>query len=256
VKAVADLAPAVREARKPVAPTNPFFQSEKLIAGMVEQGMNFWRDVKTMTDELTFFALYANPFAARLVEGRATDPNATIGEGLRELPQVQAALMNLTRGGYAEGVIRILILLAKARGSVRQSRLERSNAILQSAEPFKSMGDAVRSHIINEQSLIVDFEPEEAITALPSVLATNEERSRAIALAEQIAGDVAEMNEATVRMLVRIRDVLKLPPLALSDSRPVAKAAPVAEPEVSDAQVSKPSRAAAEKTKVPTTAAE
>jgi pimeloyl-ACP methyl ester carboxylesterase len=256
VKAVADLAPAVREARKPVAPTNPFFQSEKLIAGMVEQGMNFWRDVKTMTDELTFFALYANPFVARLVEGRATDPNARIGEGLRELPQVQAALMNLTRGGYAEGVIRMLILLAKARGSVRQSRLERSNAILQSSEPFKSMGDAVRSQVITEQSLIVDFEPEEAISKLPTLLATAEERSRAIALVEQIAGDVAEMNEATVRMLVRIRDVLKLPPLALSDNRAVAKAAPVAEPEVSDAQAPKPSRAASEKSKIPTTAAE
>src|SRR5271166_422689 len=89
VKAIASFAPAVREARKAVAPTNPFFQSEKLFAAMVEQGMNFWRDVKAMTDELTFFAIYANPFLARLVEGRATDPNARVGESLRELPQVQ-----------------------------------------------------------------------------------------------------------------------------------------------------------------------
>ena len=145
VKAVAGYAPAVREARAPVAPGNPFFETEKLFAGMVEQGMNFWRDVKTMTDELTFFSIYANPFLARLVEARALIPNARVGESLRELPQVQAALMNLSRGGYAEGVIRILILMAKARGSVRQSRLERSNAILHSAEPFKSMGDSVRA---------------------------------------------------------------------------------------------------------------
>nr|WP_294556952.1 DUF3141 domain-containing protein [uncultured Rhodopila sp.] len=256
VKAIASLAPAVRDARKPVAPANPFFQSEKLFATMVEQGMNFWRDVKTMTDEVTFFALYANPFTARLVEGRATDRNATIGEGLRELPQVQAALMNLTRGGYPEGVIRMLILIAKARGSVRQSRLERSNAILQYAEPFKSMGDAIRSHVITEQSLIVDFEPEQAIVTLPSLLDTAEERSRAIALVEQIAGDVAEMNEATVQMLARIRDVLGLGTLALSDNRAVAKAARAAEPGATEAPAPKPSRAVSDKTKVPTEVAE
>jgi len=255
VKAIASLAPAVRDARAPVAPTNPFFQSEKLFAAMVEQGMNFWRDVKAMTDEMTFFAFYANPFLARLVEGRATDPDARIGESLRELPQVQAALINLTRGGYAEAVIRMLILLAKARGSVRQSRLERSNAILQSAEPFRSMGESVRSHVITEQNLIVDFEPEEAIAALPTMLRTAEERSRAIALVEQIAGDLVEMNEPTVRMLVRIRDILGLPPVALSD-RPVAKAPRVADAEAVDAPAPKTSRTAAEKSKIPTTAAE
>jgi len=212
MRSVATLAPAVKAARKPVAPDNPFFMTEKLFAGMVEQGMNFWRDVKAATDELTFFALYANPFLAPLA--RAAQPSheqpaheATIGEGLRELPQVQAALMNIARGGFAEAVIRMLILMAKARGSVRQNRLERSNMLLTSAAPFNLMTEAMRSAVINEQSLIVDFEPEAAITSLPALLEPDEV-VRAVALVEEIAGEVAEMNPPTVAMLARLRGVL------------------------------------------------
>jgi pimeloyl-ACP methyl ester carboxylesterase/tellurite resistance protein len=247
VKAVAAYAPAVREARSPVAPGNPFFETEKLFAAIVEQGMNFWRDVKTMTDELTFFSIYANPFLAPLVEARALIPNARVGESLRELPQVQAALVNLIRGGYAEAVIRMLILMAKARGSVRQSRLERSNAILHSSEPFKSMGDSARSHVINEQSLIVEYEPDQAVATLPKLLATAEERTRAIGLVEQIAGDVAEMNEPTIRMLGRLRETLSLPPLVTPNGTVPQLAAPVAEqPEPAQA-APKSSRTGSEK---------
>ena len=246
VQAVAAYAPAVREARAPVAPGNPFFETEKLFAGMIEQTMNFWRDVKTMTDELTFFSIYANPFLAPLVEARALIPNARVGESLRELPAVQAALINLARGGYAEGVIRILILIAKARGSVRQSRLERSNQILHSAEPFKSLGDSARGHIINEQSLIVEYEPDQAVASLPKLLATAEERTRAITLVEQIAGDVAEMNQPTIDMLGRIRDVLGLPRAGSNGAVPKL-AAPVAEAPAAEQPAAKKPRAVSEK---------
>ncbi len=242
VKAVAAYAPAVREQRAPVAADNPFFQTEKLVAKMIEQSMDFWRDVKTMTDELTFFSIYANPFMAALAEARALIPNARVGENLRELPQVQAALLNLDRGSYAEGVIRMLILMAKARGSVRQSRLERSNEILHSEEPFKSLGDSARGHVINEQSLIVEYEHDLAVAALPRLLTTAEERSRAIALVERIAGDIAEMNEPTLRMLARLREVLSLPPL----SKPNGTVARLAAPDADHHAAKKP-RVVAEK---------
>ena len=65
-------------------------QAENIWADMVEQALNFWRDVRGASDELTFFALWGNPFLARLTDARGADPNAGIGETLRELPQVQA----------------------------------------------------------------------------------------------------------------------------------------------------------------------
>jgi len=208
MRPIAALADQIRAARKPVAPTNPFFLTEKLWAGMVEDTLTCLRDMKAARDELLFFALYANPFLVRLTEGRAPDPAANFGETLRELPKVEAALAKIEQGGFAEAVIRMLILMARSRGAVRQSRLERSNAILQSTEPFRGMGEDVRTQIINEQTLIIDFEPEAAIRALPKLLPAAAERQRAIALVEEIAGDPAEMSEPTTRMLKRLREIL------------------------------------------------
>jgi hypothetical protein len=173
--------------------------------------MDFWRDVKSARDELTFFSIYANPLMAGLARTQTAEPNIGLDATLRELPAVREAIRDTARGGYAEAVLRMLILMARSRGAVRQSRLERSNAILQSAEPFASLGEEERTRLINEQTLIIDFEPEMAITTLPSMLSRIEDRERAIALIEEIAGDATEMSEPTVLMLARLREVLGLP---------------------------------------------
>lgn len=205
---VPSLAEAVRKDRKPAAPSNPFLHIEKTVAATIEQTLTFWSNMSAAQKELLFFSIYANPFMMLLNEGHVPDPTAKLGETLRELPKVETALLNIERGGFAEAVIRMLILMARSRGSVRQSRLERSNLILQSAEPFKSMGAALRSAIINEQTLIIDFEPEAAITTLPKLLPSPSERQRAIDLVEEIAGDPLEMSEPTVRMVRRLRETL------------------------------------------------
>jgi len=123
--------------------------------------------------------------------------------------------MNADRGGYAEAVIRMLILMAHSRGEVRQSRLERSNAMLTSTEPFRSLGAERRARVIAEQTLIVDFAPEASVTSLPALLPLQADRERAIETIQGIAGDMAEMSEPTLRMLVRLREVLGLAPLTL-----------------------------------------
>jgi pimeloyl-ACP methyl ester carboxylesterase len=208
VAPVASAAESVRKARQPAKPSNPFVQGEALVAKMIEHNLELWSGFVGAAKELTFFGLYANPFWLRVSDGQLTDPNAKLGETLRELPKVEAALEKLEQGGFAEAVIRMLILMARSRGGVRQSRLERSNRILQSAEPFKSLGDEGRAAIIHEQTLIIDFEPEAAIEALPNLLPAPAERARALALVEEIAGDPLEMAEATVRMLLRLKSVL------------------------------------------------
>ncbi len=76
---------------------------------------------------------------------------------------------------------------------------------MNSTEPFASLGVEARSRLIHQQTLIIDFEPEQAISTLPVLLPQSADRDRAIALVEQIAGDPAEMSEPTVRMLAHLR---------------------------------------------------
>ncbi|MFL5255417.1 MAG: DUF3141 domain-containing protein [Rhodopila sp.] len=101
VRPVAQLAEGVRAARRHADRSNPFVQSERLWADAVEAGMTLGRDVLNAWDELAFFGMWGNPFLQRLTEVERTGVGPTIGETLRELAAVQAALMNVDRGGFA-----------------------------------------------------------------------------------------------------------------------------------------------------------
>ena len=99
---------------------------------------------------------------------------------LRFLPEVQAILLGVDRGGFEEAVIRMLILMAESRGTVRRDRLERSAKVLGHDEPFASLGAEKRAALIHEQSIIVEFEPELAVKTLPELLPDMADRKRAI----------------------------------------------------------------------------
>jgi hypothetical protein len=129
-------------------------------------------------------------------------------EDLRALVSVQDALDRIEQGGFAEGVIRMLIFLAHSRKEVRRSRLERSNRMLEATAPFASMKPKQRTRLIHRESLIVGFEPEAALAALPTLIATPEERARALALCWEIAGPREEMSQATLDMMSRLATIL------------------------------------------------
>ena len=119
-------------------------------------------------------------------------------------------LLGVDRGGFPEAVIRMLILMAKSRANVRRDRLERSAKVLSTDEPFASLGPEKRALLIHEQSVIVEFEPDIAISSLPKLLVDPEERRKAVEVVEYIAGAIEEMEPGTIRMVQRFRAALGL----------------------------------------------
>jgi tellurite resistance protein len=155
--------------------------------------------------ELSFNAIYSSPWMEVIA---AQSPSRNASHDIQKFPEVRGALEKAGEGGYPEAIVRLLVLLAKARGSVRRDRLERSNRILHSRPPFDMMTPEMRAHIINEQSLIVQFAPEEALQALPRLLRDDVDRVRAVNLVLDIAGPVTDMDAATIDMFKKIQSVL------------------------------------------------
>jgi pimeloyl-ACP methyl ester carboxylesterase len=204
------LAEQVRARRKPAAPDNPFVQLERLWADAVAQGWDWLRDTRDAWNEVYFFTLYGSPIVKALGKPLQRRISDTPQEDLRALSDVQEALDRMEEGGFAAAVIRMLILLAKSRGSVRRDRLERSNRMLMTTEPFASLRPKKLTRLIHRQSLIVDFEFEQALATLPKLMPDPAERMRAIELCKQIAGPVEEMSPATVAMLDRFEVLLDI----------------------------------------------
>ncbi|MGD2012027.1 MAG: DUF3141 domain-containing protein [Desulfobacterales bacterium] len=205
VKAMAEQVQAQRQA---ATADNPFRQFEQLGADLVTQFWDGVRDMQNAMIEQSFHLIWAAPSVAALGERQSQLVSDAPQEDLRTLVQVQDALDRIEQGGLPEGVIRMLILLAQSRKEVRRSRLERSNRMLMSTEPFASMMPKHRTRLIHRESLIVGFEPEEAIATLPKLLKDEEDRRRALALCWDIAGPREEMSPESQAMMGRLSAAL------------------------------------------------
>ncbi len=214
VRSLSETANRIMNERKPIDSANPFLEIERLWASSVLQGFDFMRDVRDAVYEMTFLSVYGSPFMRWLGSSHAFERTRKDPKELRFLPEVQAILLGIDRGGFEEAVIRMLILLAESRGSVRRDRLERSAKVLTRDEPFVSLGPDRRAALIREQSIIAEFEKDRAIQTLPELLPGPDERRKAIEVVEFIAGAMEEMEPHTLRTLQRFHAVLGLPAIA------------------------------------------
>jgi pimeloyl-ACP methyl ester carboxylesterase len=216
MRSIAAVASNAREHRVPIAADHPLRQMEKLWSSAIEQSIDLFRDLRDAYYETAFLGLYMSPYSAYVgrdysYERTRKDPNE-----LRFLPEVQAHLLSIDQGGYAEAIIRMLIVLAAARGSVRRDRLERSERMLTHDEPFASMGAAKRAAIIHQQTVIIEFERERAIEALTKLIVDPESRRKAVAAVEEIAGPPEEMEPHTIQAIQTFRRLFDLSPMVVA----------------------------------------
>ena len=214
VAPVAPVAEVVRANRMKVAADNPCFEWEKTAAGLVAAWLDAARDFRDGWLETTFYTLYSSPLMRAIGAHEPARISNVAGTDLRAVGEVRSALAQITRGNYAVAVIRMLILLAHSRQSVRRDRLERANEVLTQREPFAALGEIARTRIIHQQTMIVEFEQEKALATLPALIADPADRARAIEVCEYVLGAFDDMAETTRWMYHRMREVLELPPAA------------------------------------------
>jgi hypothetical protein len=210
---VSSLAGLARQNRRPAAPENPFLAFEKAFADTVEFGLNAWRDTRDAMVEIAFHGVYGTLNASGMTgEDYAAEAATARDSVATDAPQRAEAEAKLSVGGYAEAVIRMMILLADARGAVRRSRLARSNQLLTTEAPFAQMTAADRMGVIRDQTMIATLFPEEAIKTLTALLPDAASRRKALKAVETVAGPDEELGDNARARLQRLREVLAVRP--------------------------------------------
>jgi len=206
MKPFAEAAETAREERKSIGTENVFVRTETAMADLIERNWDLYRDGRDAMIEMSFHAIYAHPLMRAIAPPK---PEGAARHDIQKFPEVRAVLAHIDEGGYPEAIVRMMILMGRARGSVRRERLERANALLHNRPPFDTMTESQRTHIIHEQSMIVDLAQAEALATLPKLLRDDVDRIRALNLVLDVAGPPEDMDAPTIAMFDRFQTVLR-----------------------------------------------
>ncbi|MEM9901084.1 MAG: DUF3141 domain-containing protein [Pseudomonadota bacterium] len=201
----------VKANRQPACDDNPFLVAERMATDMIETGLNMLRDMRGAAQELSFYALWANPAALWYGMPHAHTRTRKSTEDLAMLPEVQGALSRIATGGRAEAIVRMLILLASSRGEVRQDRIVRSAEVMHQRAPFDDMDETRRRDLIREQGLICRFDPEAAVDTLNQLLPRVGDKSAALDIVTYVLGDQSDMAPATRALFDRFEALFGKP---------------------------------------------
>jgi pimeloyl-ACP methyl ester carboxylesterase len=209
--AAAGMAKAQRQA---LGADDPLRKSERLMSEMVSASLDYYRAVRDALSEAAFFQLYGNLFA---LQGAKGEPTGARERPAREEPLVQEALAAIDKGGYPAALARAAFLLARKGEPLPLARIELKHELMKDYREF--MPDVPRDEarrLRGMQEIIVGYEPDKALAALPVLLADAAERERFLTFIERLLVDrrvqALEPGADQLVMLARIRSVLGVPP--------------------------------------------
>ena len=173
---VKTLADTVREARQPVASDNPLLAMEKAASSMIVAGLEAYGAARDMMTEHFFLAAYGSPLlqaAVGLGAGSDTRPRGGERELLREAVTARRRAeleQQFEVGGMPEALVRALIYVGRADGSVDERGYAALQAIRELQPPGKRVSQPQLKRIFAEQFVLLQLDEGRAIEALPRLI--------------------------------------------------------------------------------------
>jgi pimeloyl-ACP methyl ester carboxylesterase len=211
---LAPAAQAVKANRKAIDAGQPLRRAEKIGAELVSASLDYYRAVRDARTEAAFFSIYANMFSLYLADKQETEERTTkFVADPRELPFVQQALASIAEGGYAEAFARAAFLLSRKGEPLPLSLLAmRTELVAVYKDYVPALPPDQWRRIRGEQEIIALYEPEQALTTLPVLLADRADRERLLTLLDKVMADErvqhAQPTAAQLAMMERIRKIL------------------------------------------------
>ncbi|PIE71416.1 MAG: poly(3-hydroxyalkanoate) synthetase [Deltaproteobacteria bacterium] len=214
---VKTLAPYVVENRKEAPSTNMFRKMESAVAESVENMWNLYRDLRDMGQEIMFQGIYHNPVVHHLFPDPGTTPEreaekakAKAQQAISQKADRAALVAKLESGDYGEALIRMLLAVIGADGSIDEKEMKHAETIIRERRRLQKMKPSELKAIVVEQSRILQTDFDGAIKALPKMMSRKVDRKRAFALAESVSTADGELHENEARVLDQIKAALAL----------------------------------------------
>ena len=203
-------ASSVKANRKPVKADNPFLELEYSFSDFMIKWLNQYRDARDRRIEWTFRAIYENPFVQFFftplpgAEENSAIPEASDG-GSEDKRWVV-----LEEGGVAEGLIRIMMAVARKNHIIKRRLFEVAQEIASTHKVLSKIRPAQFKRIVRHQAQILQADEDAALKALSKLIKTKEDRAEALSIAKRIALADGEYDEEEKTVVDKIQKGLEL----------------------------------------------
>jgi Protein of unknown function (DUF3141) len=211
---VQQLAETVRRHRRPVAADNPFLALERSMSEQIETALDRYRDARDRGTERLFKMIYEAAWLQAVVGLRGAVSDRA-GIRLRDevfealLAQKVAALRSRTdQGGLREAVVRILIYAGSDEPRVDVRGFRMAERVRDQHLGAERLPGPQRRELVREQFFLLLLDEAEALAALPRMLPSANDRTRALAMARQVLSAKGELNDERRARLARVEAIL------------------------------------------------
>jgi tellurite resistance protein len=203
-------ASSVKANRKPVKDDNPFLALEYSFSDFMVKWLNNYRDARDRNIELKFRALYDNPvmsfFCAPV---RGGEDECAGGDAAAEASE-DKRWASLEEGGVAEGLIRIIMAVARKNHIIKRRLFEVAQEIAKTHKVLNKIRPSAFKKIVRHQAQVLQADENAALHALGRLIKTKEDRAEALSIARRIALADGKYEDEEKAVIDKIRKGLGL----------------------------------------------
>ncbi|MGD8992059.1 MAG: DUF3141 domain-containing protein [Desulfobacterales bacterium] len=184
-------AEALKRYRHPAAADNPWVAMETAFSKAVETGLNYFRDVRDLTQEFWFKCLYSMPLMKQMFVWQSdSDQKKAATQKIDKKTRQRRktwAKMAAVEGGFTEAMVRIFLAVAGANGKLDKREFAAAEKIVLGNSRLSKLSADHYRVMIKEQARVLELDKKLALEGLATLLPTRKDRIEAFTIAEQIA---------------------------------------------------------------------
>jgi len=209
------LAPLVKKNRSAVSPDNPFLTLEKKVSDNIVTTLDSYQNRRDHFDETLFFSIYENPWMKLLYPEKVKKKEPLKEkEKMKENLQIQKDKRQsnsaMEKGGYEEGIIRIIMALEDSDHTIDRDALYRDERLMESSARFKRLTKKDFMHIAHEQSRILQTDKDKAVKSLAKLITAPKDRKAALTISKKIMLSRTSMSNHQKAVLSKINKALQV----------------------------------------------
>ena len=197
--------------RKIVDQSNPFVQMEEIFSNNVKSGLDYFRDVRDLSQEAIFKMIYDTPWVDSIFGESSQLADKPISSEAEQLGEIKGEKTRLQgeaiKGGFVEASVRVMIMMIGADKILNIREFQVAEDIIHESKRLSKIEPERFKQIVREQTRILNVVPRKAMTSIQQLLTSKRDKEKVYAMAERLAyadTGLAENEQDLLNILKRI----------------------------------------------------